>query len=67
MKLMGGQYINFGLVGAEVLSYDDDQPGNVIDKYMIERIRGAAHYVAPQEITFFDRRLDIMEHIKIGF
>lgn len=36
LKLMGGTYINFGLVSVEVTEYDDNQPGNVIDKYMIK-------------------------------
>ena len=67
LELIGGQYIHFSLKGVKVMNYDDDQPGNVIDKYMMERIKGACHYVAPADIIFFDKRLDTMQHVKIGF
>lgn len=67
MKLVGGTYIKFGLVGVQVTEYEDDQPGNVVDKYMISRIIAAAQQLAPQEIPFFDKRLDTMEHITLGF
>lgn len=35
LRLSGGTYINFGLTDVEVLEYEDNQPGNVIDHYMI--------------------------------
>jgi len=67
LQLMGGQHIYFDVDEIEILDYIDNQPGEVIDRYMIQRISAMAKRVLPEDFTFFDNRLDAMTNIKIDY
>jgi len=67
LQLMGGQHIYFDVDEIQILDYIDNQPGEVIDRYIIQRISAMTKKVMPEDFTFFDNRLDAMTNIKIDY